>query len=253
MTKDYVLSEGDMVLSSDRNAVESIWPTREIPYNISEDLVDRTDEILSAMTMVSEPTCVSFHQRTSETNYLLFKTSKGCASYVGFIGGEQPVFVGPTCVVGNIAHEILHALGFHHEHTRTDREEYITVLTHNIMQGMENNFQMRDGETFGLPYDITSILHYGSGFFSANGQPTIVPNADVEEMGQRVRLTKTDIQKVQCLYSCGLPELPEPPEREEEREEDSHIHRNIFRHLFFDKKLKQDQTTVTSCSSKHLQ
>lgn len=58
-----------------------------------------------------------------------------CASYVGFIGGEQEVFVGPRCALGNIVHEILHALGFHHEHTRTDRGQYITVLSQNIMNG----------------------------------------------------------------------------------------------------------------------
>lgn len=58
-----------------------------------------------------------------------------CSSYVGFVGGEQPVFVGPPCRVGNIAHELLHALGFHHEHTRMDREQHVTILPHNIMAG----------------------------------------------------------------------------------------------------------------------
>lgn len=54
---------------------------------------------------------------------------------MGFIGGEQPLFVGPPCIVGNIVHEVLHALGFHHEHTRKDREQYITVVPNNIMKG----------------------------------------------------------------------------------------------------------------------
>lgn len=58
-----------------------------------------------------------------------------CASFVGLKGGEQPVFVGPQCMVGNTAHEILHALGFHHEHTRMDREQHITVIHSNIMPG----------------------------------------------------------------------------------------------------------------------
>ena len=62
-----------------------------------------------------------------------------CASYVGYIGGQQEVFVGPGCILGNIVHEILHALGFHHEHTRTDRGQYITVLSHNIMNGNVKN------------------------------------------------------------------------------------------------------------------
>lgn len=37
----------------------------------------RTDDVLSAMAMISEHTCVSFHRRTSEANYLRFSPSKG--------------------------------------------------------------------------------------------------------------------------------------------------------------------------------
>ncbi|KAL7377327.1 hypothetical protein ABVT39_025980 [Epinephelus coioides] len=213
MNHSSAVLEGDMVLSNDRNAVESTWPTPEIPYVISPELESRTDDILSAMAMVSEHTCVSFHKRTSETNYLLFVISKGCASYVGFIGAEQPVFVGPLCKVGNIVHEILHALGFHHEHTREDREQYITVLPSNIMDGMERNFKKQQGKTFDLHYDITSIMHYGSGYFSLNGLPTIVPNTDVKGMGQRDKMTKMDIKRVRLLYSCDAPE-PKTEEKE---------------------------------------
>ncbi|CAJ1069943.1 astacin-like metalloendopeptidase [Xyrichtys novacula] len=249
--KGYVLSEGDMVMPRDRNAVEAIWPTREIPYVISEDLESRTDDILSAMAMLSKHSCVSFHKRTSETNYLLFKASKGCASYVGFIGGEQPVFVGPPCIVGNIAHEILHALGFHHEHTRTDREQHISVLTHNIMSGMGRNFEMREGETFGLPYDITSILHYGSGFFSANGLPTIVPNSDVKGMGQRDGLTEMDIQRVKQLYSCDVPERElETESGSVGKEEDTSY---IYRMLYRDRHSPKNHRTTTAAPSASLQ
>lgn len=37
----------------------------------------KKNDILSAMAMVSEHTCVSFHNQTSEINYLLFQSSKG--------------------------------------------------------------------------------------------------------------------------------------------------------------------------------
>lgn len=41
-------------------------------------------------------------------------------------------------------------------------------------------------------------------FFSATGLPTIFPKKDVKEMGQRDKLTKTDIERVRRLYSCGI-------------------------------------------------
>lgn len=42
-----------------------------------------------------------------------------------------------------------------------------------------------------------------SSYFSANGQPTIIPRNDTNNMGQRVMMTKTDIEKVRRLYRCG--------------------------------------------------
>ncbi|XP_078128016.1 astacin-like metalloprotease toxin 5 [Sander vitreus] len=204
MSENNVVVDGDVVLPDDGNAVDSIWPTPEIPYEIHPELADRKGAILSAMAMLSRPTCVSFHKRTSESNYLLFKVSTGCASCVGFVGGEQPVFIGPACTVGNIAHEILHSLGFHHEHTRADRGKYITILPYNIMEGMKRNFEVQRGKTFDLGYDVGSIMHYGSGFFSANGQPTILPKSGVKDMGQRVKLTNKDIMKIQLFYSCDV-------------------------------------------------
>ncbi|XP_075934319.1 zinc metalloproteinase nas-4 [Anarhichas minor] len=209
MMEKHAMLEGDMVLSSDRNAVGTSWPTTAIPYAISPELVGRTADILSAMAMVSEHTCVSFPKRSSESSYLHFIISRGCASFVGFGGGEQPLFIGPECIVGNMVHEILHALGFHHEHTRMDRDVYITVLFNNIMEGREKNFHKVPGTTFDLGYDVNSILHYGSRFFSANGDRTIVPNQYVQNMGQRVKMTEGDIQKVRRLYNCESPKAEE--------------------------------------------
>ncbi|XP_060926571.1 hatching enzyme 1.2-like [Limanda limanda] len=203
LSKNYAVLEGDIMLSSDRNAVGNTWPTQKIPYLISPELASRTEDILSAIAMVTEHTCLTFHKRTTEADHMHFMIGKGCASYVGIIGGGQPVFIAPQCIMGNIVHEILHALGFHHEHTRKDRDQYITILPDNIMKGKQRNFKIQQGNTFNLPYDINSILHYGRGFFSANGLDTIVPLKSMNDMGQRVQMTKLDIQRVRHLYKCA--------------------------------------------------
>lgn len=36
---------------------------------------------------------------------------------------------------GEITHEVMHILGFSHEHTRPDRDRYVTVLWDNIKPG----------------------------------------------------------------------------------------------------------------------
>ena len=38
-------------------------------------------------------------------------------------------------------HELLHTLGFDHEHTRPDRDSFISVNTDNITPGKEGNFE----------------------------------------------------------------------------------------------------------------
>ncbi|XP_054613688.1 zinc metalloproteinase nas-4-like [Dunckerocampus dactyliophorus] len=200
--QDHGLVEGDIVLQSDRNAVDRKWTTLDIPYVISPGLAARTNDIVAALEMISESTCLSFHQRTTEHDYIFFRSSKGCASYVGVIGGKQDLHVGRFCKVGNIVHEVLHALGFYHEHTRPDRKNYITIVSENIMKGRERNFQMQIGKTFQLPYDLLSIMHYGSNYFSANGRPTIKSKVKEGRMGQRIKMSPTDIQRVRLLYKC---------------------------------------------------
>ncbi|XP_051972647.1 astacin-like metalloendopeptidase [Xyrauchen texanus] len=203
---DYAVQEGDLLLPSDRNAVSSLWPEVDgnvsIPFKINAELADRTVDILKALKMISNKTCIRFHQHTNETDYLLFSYSDGCASYVGCMGGEQPVLVGPPCGAGNIGHEILHSLGLHHEHSRHDRGDHITILYENISPGKASNFAEKDGDTLGLQYDLGSLLHYGAYYFSSNGKPTIVSKSSKVQIGQRTRMSDLDVKKIRKLYHC---------------------------------------------------
>jgi len=66
---------------------------------------------------------------------------------------------------GTIAHEIGHAVGFWHEQSRPDRNNYVVVHEENISEGKLYNFQTRTwGEiiVLGVPYDLGSGMHYGA-------------------------------------------------------------------------------------------
>ncbi|RNA12080.1 zinc metallo ase nas-15-like, partial [Brachionus plicatilis] len=78
---------------------------------------------------------------------------------------------------GTVAHELIHALGFLHEQSRPDRDQYIKINWDNIIEDMKFNFQIyNEGDTFGLKYDFDSIMHYDSFAFSIdNESPTIEP------------------------------------------------------------------------------
>ncbi|XP_012669983.1 astacin-like metalloendopeptidase [Clupea harengus] len=201
-----LITEGDIFVQSDRNARDRIWPGVgghvTLPYVITPELAPKTREILSAMKMISDKCCVTFHEREDEDHYINFSAASGCASYIGFIGGKQEVAVAPHCTVGNICHELLHTLGFYHEHSRMDRDSHVKIEFQNIVKGEEKNFKKVDANTLDLPYDLDSITHYGSLFFSSNGQPTLVPKNSVQDLGQRSHLSELDVQRLRKLYKC---------------------------------------------------
>jgi Astacin (Peptidase family M12A) len=82
------------------------------------------------------------------------------------------------CVTNFITiHEFLHAIGFWHMQSASNRDNHVRILWENIMPGLEHNFDIVSDEfatDFGLPYDYRSIMHYPPWAFSINDQPTIV-------------------------------------------------------------------------------
>ncbi len=50
--------------------------------------------------------------------------------------GKQNLSIGENCDrLGIVEHEFLHALGFWHEQSRSDRDDYVTIMWDQIQEG----------------------------------------------------------------------------------------------------------------------
>ncbi|XP_068539932.1 astacin-like metalloendopeptidase isoform X1 [Anas acuta] len=226
LESEIAVHEGDILLRRGQrsaiNCESCLWPKSQdglvkVPVNISSDfsLTERS-WIADALQEVSTLTCVKFVNRTTETDYVYVEHGQSCWSYFGKIGGRQAVgLMKNGCMdKGAIQHEMNHALGFIHEQARSDRDKFVKIVWEHIMAGEQGNFGKVKSKNLGLPYDYSSVMHYGAyDFSSAPGKPTIVPipNPSVP-IGQREGLSNLDVAKINKLYKCNCCSsvLPKP-------------------------------------------
>ena len=104
-------------------------------------------------------------------------------------------------------HEIGHTLGYIHTQSRIDRDNYVTIVSANIITDYAANFYkwyygtIRFLDTT-FPYDFGSFMHYDAYGFTNNGEATIVP-LDVRyarTMGQREKAAFYDYKQMNRLY-----------------------------------------------------
>ena len=113
-----------------------------------------------------------FIPRTSQANYITIRENpllSGGQSAVGMVGGQQFLEIGPGAWSrAVICHEIGHALGLVHEHQRSDRDSFVTILTNNILPGSEANFVKLANSLNTGAYDFLSVMHYRRDAFSVS-------------------------------------------------------------------------------------
>jgi tolkin protein len=82
----------------------------------------------------------------------------------------QAISIGKNCdKFGIVVHELGHAVGFWHEHTRPDRDDHVVIIRENIMTGQEYNFNKLTADevnSLAEHYDFDSIMHYARNTFS---------------------------------------------------------------------------------------
>ncbi|OQV24129.1 putative Astacin-like metalloendopeptidase [Hypsibius exemplaris] len=201
------------------------WPGGVVPYIFSR-IYEQTSAqhyrmlVLKVMEGFENSTCIRFVQLTNQTDYLIISSSAFCSS--GVVGnrhsGGQRVYISIVCLsddhYGKAQHQLMHSLGFDHEHARIDRDEYVDINFSNIATDERDQFQKFENNTgFGEPYDFDSILH--DGMFDWAIDPsvwTVRPKEKYKnkQIGQQLQLSPGDIRKINKFYNCSADLLRAP-------------------------------------------
>lgn len=208
------LLEGDLVINEakGRNGILNKnyrWPTT-VPYVLDNSLeINAKGVILEAFERFRLKTCIDFKPWSGEPNYIFVFKGSGCYSSVGNRHvGKQDLSIGSNCDgLGTVEHEFLHALGFWHEQSRYDRDDYVTIIWDQIEKGKEHNFNLFDetmSTDLGVPYDYSSVMHYSKTSFNKNREPTIITKIPefIDVIGQRMEFSDNDLLKLNRMYDC---------------------------------------------------
>lgn len=218
------LVEGDIVLSrSDESSIKSrkatpdtsvYWPSGEVIYTYHESINQAEMNVIeAAMNHWRQHTCITFRPRQAD-DYLFVRfrsDTQGCWSLVGRqtdrIGQGQDVSIGPGCANLNVVvHEIGHVIGFFHEQSRSDRDQYIDIIWSNVLPGYALQFRKESDSSYNIPYDLTSTMQYPQWAFSKEifEKSTIVSRNPAYQrfLSKNYPLSFRDRLLANQLYSC---------------------------------------------------
>lgn len=147
------------------------WPKAEVPYSIDPKLTN-PDRVERVIAYFNENTPIRFVPFSNQKDSLVFTASEVplCLSYVGKIGGHQPVYLDDRCFDKEIIHELMHALGFVHEQSRPDRDRFIKIHWDRIEADKQSQFEIAPTSMTSIyknrPFDYQSVMIYDPADFA---------------------------------------------------------------------------------------
>jgi hypothetical protein len=192
----YAVSYGDVLLGKPETPIPSghgsydapvpqFWDRGEVPYAINPDLPN-PQRVEAALQYFMEHTSLKFIPYSGQHDAIVFEPgTEHCFSALGRVGGLQPIKLAAGCGTQEIMHEVMHALGFVHEQSRSDRDRYVEILWDNIQPDFQiqfaivpDSFMEAEKDT---PFDYHSIMIYPPASFALspglNTMKSIGPDA----------------------------------------------------------------------------
>ncbi|RWS00576.1 hypothetical protein B4U79_16846 [Dinothrombium tinctorium] len=159
--------------------------------------------LIQALNEISRYTCIVFAPMMEvdikkDEFHVVFSTElEGCSTHVGIVQKEMKVVSKGCSTKGMFMHEIMHILGFQHEHQRPDAAKYVKRLGNKSLDVFEDDWYLVNknySEMF--EYDFLSIMHYTTALddqlVKLNGDPIV----------HSFELSKIDKKKLDYFYNC---------------------------------------------------
>lgn len=204
--------------ASDASAHVNLWTGGNVYYLFDSSVsAAHREHFLDAAAEWEAFADIRFVVRSTQANYITVKDEAGLSggnSYVGMFGGNQLLNIGSESWTRTVLlHEIGHALGLVHEHQRSDRDSFVTILTANIQPGQETNLVLLPSSVNYGAYDFLSVMHYSRTAFSVDWatKNTIEPKAPygqfLDEMGRQFDRPQSRLDRsvVASLYGPATP------------------------------------------------
>ncbi|CEF59720.1 Astacin-like metalloendopeptidase [Strongyloides ratti] len=201
-----------------RDILKDQYAPWEFPIKYFVQSPVSTDNVEKAIKEITDNTCVKFEKKNSlslNEKGLVFYKDTVCSSNVGQLSTKtyQVIKLTPACYNNPflILHEIGHALGLVHEHTRKDRDKYVTIHYNNMYSSENVNFKIHKFnayKSYSTSYDFSSLMHYGPYTFSTVfsyvfGYKTIESKLEREYdlmMGQSKKMTFNEFKQINLCY-----------------------------------------------------
>ena len=198
-----------------------IWSKGLVPYFFhSFKNRNAVKKILTCMAEISSQTCIKFipvsllikrNGGKIPPHIQIFQGKDGeCWSVFG-THDVHPISLSNGCWDrGTILHELMHALGFDHSHTRPDRDRYIRIHWDSIDTRDWDEFMIRGNSIESrflksTPFDYSSIMMYGEWNGSIDDVNPAITRRDGKrliDLEDKKRLSASDIRLVNKVYQC---------------------------------------------------
>jgi len=172
--------------------------------------------IHDAIKEIEKHTCIRFVPYTNQASHIEIYAGAACfTTGVGMQKGEklQVSLSSTSCMVPRIViHELFHAIGLHHEQSRYDRDNYLTIRYENLLNNDSySRWQLRpvnetESTFYDIPYNYASIMHYDAWSLGNGKVGAFVMEPKnlyyLSVMGYAQKANQTDWEKIRRIYDC---------------------------------------------------